>query len=268
MAIIGFNAGASQAASAFTINTENQTRSFKKLSSGSRLANPSEDAAGVSVSANLKALLSRLTASSEGSQNVVSFAQTTDGFLNTVQQQVGRMSELAQRATDGTLDASSRAAYNIEFQGLKSQIDSITSNASFNGTPVFANGSVSTANADGTTQSFTTSNVGSTASLGIQNSAIDTQANAQAAIGSLNTAIQTLGGRRAEVGADISKFQFAIQNTQTQNLNVAEANSRIEDLDVAAESANLSRLNILGKASLSVLAQANTSQQSTLSLLS
>jgi flagellin len=268
MALIGFNAGASQAANAFTINTENQTRSFKKIASGSRLANPSEDAAGVSVSANLKALLSRLSASSEGSQNVVSFAQTTEGFLNTIQQQVGRLSELAQRATDGTMDPTSRAAYNIEFQGLKSQIDSITTNASFNGTPVFANGSVSTADASGVTDSFSTKDLGSTQSLGIQNLAVDTTANAQAAIGAINTAIQSIAGRRAEVGADISKFQFNIQSSRSQSLHVAEANSRIEDLDVAAESANISRLNILGKASLSVLSQANTSQRSVLSLLS
>lgn len=248
--------------------TESNQNSFRKLSSGSRLAIPSDDAAGVSVSANLSAALSRLQASSEGLQNVASFAQTTDGFLNTIQQQTTRLSELAQRATDGTLTADQRALYDLEFQQIKNQIGSISQNASFNGTPVFQNGSISTAVEGGSTVNFQTSTTGSPASLGISGLSIDTSANAQNAITSLNSAIQTLSTRRAQVGADLSGINFQIQNSRISSVNTAAANGRIRDLNIAEETTRLSQNSIQQNFATALLSQSNRSQQSLLRLLS
>jgi flagellin len=121
--------------------------------------------------------------------------------------------------------------------------------------------------ASGTTDSFTTTTTGDSTSLGINGLTIDTTTAAAAAIGKLNTAISTLTSRRAAVNADISKFNFYVQNQQTESTNLQAANSRIADVDVASESTELAKNNILLQASSSMLAQANSSQASILTLL-
>jgi len=264
MSTIGTNVGALNASFYLTVNNESLTRSIRKLSAGSRLADPTDDAAGVAVSGRMDANVKRLMAAVEGSQNMVSFAQTTDGFLSTIQQQLTRMSELAQRATNGAFGSADRANYNVEFQTLKSQIDSIASNASFNGTSLFAAGSVTVAiNADSATDTFQTKAI----TLSLTNISIDTTSNATSAITALSSAIGLVTTRRAEVNTDISKFNFHITNIRTERINVEAANSRIKDLDIAAESSNLAKNNILLQASTAMLAQANASQQAVLALL-
>jgi len=264
MSTIGTNVGALNASFYLTINNESLTKSIRKLSAGSRLADPTDDAAGVAVSGKLDASVKRLMAAVEGSQNLVSFAQTTDGFLQTLQQQLTRMSELAQRATNGAFGSADRANYATEFNILKSQIGSISSNATFNGTSLFTASSITVAiNAEGSVDTFITKAI----SLGLDSVSIDTLSAAQTAIGSINSALSTVTTRRAEVNSDISKFNFHIQNIRTERINVESANSRIKDLDVAAESTMLSKNNILLQASTAMLAQANASQQAVLALL-
>ncbi len=264
MATIGTNVAALNASFFLTLNNESLTKNIKKLSSGSRLADPVDDAAGVAVSGKLDASVRRLIAAIEGSQNVISFAQTADGFLQTIQQQLTRMSELAQRATNGAFGSADRANYATEFEILKTQIASIASNASFNGTSVFVNDSITVAiNAQGGVDSFALRSI----SLGLDTVSINTLPAAQAAISSLTSALSTITTRRAEVNSDISKFNFHIQNIRTERINVEAANSRIKDLDIAAESTSLSKNNILLQAATAMLAQANTSQQAVLSLL-
>jgi len=216
----------------------------------------------------MTAAISRLGAATQASQDVVSFAQTTDGFLSTIQQQLSRMSELAESATNGAFGSADRANYATEFNTLLTQIDSIASNAQFNGSSLFVAGTVSVAiDSSGTTDSFTTSTVGNSTSLGINGITIDTTTAAGTAIGLLNTAITSLTSRRAAVNADISKFNFYVQNQQTESTNLQAANSRIADVDVATESTELAKNNILLQASSSMLAQANSSQASILTLL-
>jgi len=129
-------------------------------------------------------------------------------------------------------------------------------------------GSVSVAIDDsGTTDSFTTSTVGNSTSLGINGITIGTTTAASTAIGLLDTAITSLTSRRAQVNADISKFNFYVQNQQTEQTNLQAANSRIADVDVATESTALAQNNILLQASSSMLAQANSSQNALLGLL-
>jgi flagellin len=268
MAVIGFNSAAVNAAYYLNQNTKALNQSIQDLASGSRLANPTTDAAGVAVSGNLEATVARLGAASQGAGDVVSFAQTTDGFLSTIQQQLSRMSELAQSATNGAFGSADRANYATEFNTLKSQIDNITSNAQFDGTSLFAAGTISVAiDSNGTTDSFTTSTVGNTTSLGIDSTTIDTTTAATAAVSALSTAITSLTSRRASVNADISKFNFYVQNIATETTNMKAANSSVADVDVASESTQLAKNNILLQASTSMLAQANSSQQSILTLL-
>jgi flagellin len=268
MAVIGYNAAAVGAAYYLNQNTNALNSSIQQLSSGSRLADPSQDAAGVAVSGDLTAQVARLGAATQGTQDVVNFAQTTDGFLSTIQQQLTRMSELAQSATNGSFGSADRADYATEFAVLQTQIDTIVSDASFNGTSLFAAGSISVAiDAAGHTDSFATTTVGNTTSLGINGITIGTTTSANAAVGLLETAIQSLTTRRASVNADVSKFNFYVQNIATESTNLQAANSSIANVDVATESTKLAQNNILVQASSSMLAQANSSEQSLLGLL-
>ncbi len=273
MAVIGYNAAAVNAAYYLNQNDQNLNASIADLASGSRLANPSTDAAGVAVSGNMTASIARLGAATQAVQDVVSFAQTTDGFLSTIQQELSRMSELAQSATNGAFGSADRANYATEFNTLLTQIDTIATNAQFNGSSLFNAGSVTVAiDASGTTDSFTTSTIGNSTSLGLNNASgnmvtIGTTTAAASAITALNTAIQSLTSRRAQVNADISKFNFYVQNIATETTNLQSANSLISDVDVATESTELAKENILVQASSSMLAQANASQNSLLGLL-
>jgi flagellin len=268
MAVIGYNSAAVNAAYYLNQNQNALNQSISDLASGSRLANPSTDAAGVAVSGNLQASIARLGAASQSVGDVVSFAQTTDGFLSTIQQELSRMSELAQSATNGSFGSADRANYATEFTTLQSQIDTIVSNAQFNGSSLFTAGTITVGiDANGTTDSFATSTVGNTTSLGINGITIGTTTAAATAVGLLTTAITSLTSRRATVNADISKFNFYTQNIATETTNLQAANSAISNVDVATESTKLAQNNILVEASSSMLAQANSSQNSILTLL-
>jgi flagellin len=142
-------------------------------------------------------------------------------------------------------------------------------NGQFNGTSVFANGAISVAiTAQGDVDTFDRVNITDVTALGLGTiTTIATVTQAQTAISAVRTALESITTSRAQVNADISKFQFHIQNIRNESTNLAAANSRIKDLDVATESTALSRNNILLQASTSMLAQANQSQQNILSLL-
>ena len=273
MAVIGYNAAAVNAAYYLNQNTNNLNEAIQELSSGSRLANPANDAAGVAVSGNMEAQISRLSAATQASQDVVSCAQTTDGYLSTIEQQLSRMSELAQSATNGAFGSSDISNYNTEFTDLVAQIGTIFTNADFDGAKVFsgtnASAGISVAiDAQGTTDSFKALTVSTLTDLGLTSaSTIGDTTSAEAMIGTLNTAIQSLTSARAQVNADISKFNFYVQNQETESTNLQAANSRIADVDVATESTMLAQDNILQQASTSMLAQANSSQASLLALL-
>jgi len=268
MAVIGYNSAAVNAAYYLNQNTSSLNSSIQQLASGSRIANPATDAAAVAVSGDITASIGQLGAASQAAQDVVSFAQTTDGFLSTIQQELTQMSELAQSATNGSFGSADRANYATEFGVLQTQIDNIATNASFNGTNLFSAGTISVAiDSSGTTDTFSTTTMGTTTSLGIHGITIGTTTAAGTAIGLLNSAINSLTARRATVNANISKFNFYVQNIATESTNLQAANSAISDADVATTSTQLAKNNILVQASSSMLAQANSSQNSLLTLL-
>jgi flagellin len=273
MAVIGYNAAAVNAAFYLNQNTSNLNEAIQELSSGSRLADPSNDAAGVAVSGNMEAQISRLQAATQASQDVVSYAQTADGFLSTIEQQLSRMSELAESATNGAFGSADLSDYNTEFTDLVSQISSIFSHAEFDGANIFTGTNASAGitvaiDAAGDTDSLKALTVSTLTNLGLSTaSTISTTTAAGSMISTLNTAITSLTSQRAQINADISKFNFYVQNQETETTNLQAANSRIADVDVASESTTLAQDNILQQASTSMLAQANSSQSSLLMLL-
>ncbi|MBI4028214.1 MAG: flagellin [Verrucomicrobia bacterium] len=252
------------------------TKAIGRLSSGSRLFDPSDDAAGVAVSGKLTSASKRLSAVAEGAQNVISYSQTADGFLSVIQDQLTRMNELAIRATNGAFGSSDRANYGTEFEKLTSTITAQVTNARFNGAAVFQTGTQGATttvavNADGTNiygvilQDLRDAAGG--AMNGVNALSILTTSGASAAIATLTTAIQNIATARANVNTDISVMSFYIQNVNTERINTDMANSRIKDLDFATESTEMAKQSIILQASTAMLAQANSAQQSVLSLL-
>jgi flagellin len=271
MSTIGTSIAAVSASNYLTVNNEALTKSIRRLSSGSRLADPVDDAAGVAVSGNLDARIRRLQAAVEGAQNVISFGQTVDGFLNTMQSIVTRMSELAQRATNGAFSNTDRANYQVEFGKLAGQYTNIIAVSNFNNNAVFAGNGASiltSIDASGNTDVFGAGNVYRGANFtSIVVLDISSTTSAINAIVPLNNMIASITTARAAVNADISKFNFYIANIRTEKVNVEATNSRIKDLNVAEESTNLSKQNILVQAATAMLAQANTTQNTVLQLL-
>jgi len=277
---LGINVSAVNAANYLNINDANLATSIKRLAAGSRLANPVDDAAGVAVDANLNARVRRLTAAVNEVNAVVSFAQTVDGFLTTIQNIVTRLSELTQNLTNGAFSSTDRANYIAEATILTAQIRTIDQTATFNGTSLFYGSSSNqiniTVDSQGTTDAlyfsgagYVVSNILSSLGLfSIGSVGVFTDSNfATSAISSFNSYLTSITSVRASVNANISKFNFYITNINTESVNVQAADSRISNLNVATESTNLSKQNILVQSATSVLSQANSSQQSVLSLL-
>ncbi len=282
MATIGTNLAAISAANYLTENNDALTNSIDELSSGSRLANPVNDAAGVAVSGNLAARVARLQAAVQGVQDIVSYSQTIDGFLSTLQNITSRLSELTEEMTNGAFGSTDRADYTVEAAILTGQFQSIYSNASFNGQTLFAGQATASnvivaVNSEGTTDSLTSSNTASVVSnvlnlilsiySGGANSCLTDNTIASNYIVSINAAISSITTQRAVINANISKFNFFISNINTESINVQSANSRITDLNVAEESTVESKNSILVQSATAMLAQANSSQETILKLL-
>jgi flagellin len=283
MPIVGTNPAALNAVYYLNVANTGLNKSIQRLSSGSKLADPSDDAAGVAVSGRFDASARRLAAAAEGTQNLVSFVQTADGFLKVVQDQLVRMSELASRATNGAFSASDRLNYSVEFEKLTTNITNQISNAKFNGAalfdtsaPVAAGPTVSASvSQDGAnvysitlrnlTESTSASGTGSL--FGMSAMDITSVAGASAAIGTLTTLLSAIATDRATVNSDVSALNFYTQNIGTEKVNIEAANSRIKDLEFASESTELAKFNILTQAATAMLAQANATQVAVLGLL-
>ncbi|MEQ1852466.1 MAG: flagellin [Chthoniobacteraceae bacterium] len=260
---INTNISASIAATNLNRNNSMLQKSLARLSSGSRITSPADDAGGLAVSMKLEAAIARTDATSTNVANAVSFLQTQDGALKSAGQVLNRISELKLLSTDVTKSASDIANYDAEFTALKAQLTS-TATGTFNGVNLFGGGTLTVGiSEDGAqtlaiTQSALATNV--TAVTGAANLAALTVAVA-------NTAITNVATSRAQNGAETSRLGFAAEMLSTSRTNLEAANSRIVDTDVAAESTKLARNSILVQAGSSMLAQANASSQSVLRLL-
>jgi flagellin len=251
-------------------------KSINRLASGSRIADPSDDAAGVAVSAKLNSKIRRLDGVVDGASTLISFAQTGLGALNNIQNELSRMHELALRATNGAFSQSDRLNYASEFNQLASAITTQVTNATFNGAALFQTGTVgATASTTITTEGFqfniTLSDLrdqtGTGALSGLGALQISSTAGASGAIASISTHIENIASATANFAAAVSLLNFYIDNAQTHNVNLQAANSRIKDLDFARESTFLAKFSILNQSATAMLAQANISQQSVLALL-
>ena len=292
--MITINTNTASMSAAYNLNNTNANlqRSLQRLSSGSRINSSVDDAGGLAVSMKLSAAIRRTEATQANVNNALSLLQTQDGVLKSADKVLTRMSELAQLATDVTKSTDDLALYQTEVNSLKQQLGSMLTEE-FNGVSLFGGGvhtggSVLTGTAN--TASLTvvtsqdggqtigiaqanlaylshTSGIGTTVTTasGIQVSSVEA---ATAAIAVIDTAIQNLATLRASNGSEQVRLTFAADMLAINKNNLESANSRISDVDVASESANLAKQNILQQAGTAMLAQANMSTQSILRLIS
>jgi flagellin len=238
------------------------------LSSGSKIVSPEDDAAGLAVSTRFDAQINRIGAASNNVGNAVSFSQTQDGFLKKVSSALDRMSELSVLAQDATKTDSDRALYNAEYTTLGSYINDVATK-DFNGVNLFDGTSLAvTTDSDGNTFSMNGVDLTASAYSTATGDSVDTASNAATALTDVKAAIDQLSTDRANIGANISRLNSTNDGLAVLKDNLSAANSRITDVDVAQESTNFAKLNILVQAGTAMLAQANATPQSALRLLS
>jgi flagellin len=243
-------------------------KSLARLSSGSKLINPSDNAGGFAVSARFDAQINRTQAAVDNIGNAVSFSQTQDGYLKKVAKALDRMSELTMLALDETKSNTDRGLYNTEFTNLGAFVTS-TATRDFNGVSMFSGSALNvTVNSEATGNfAYTAVNLGNTTYTTATAATITTTGNATTALTSVKNAINQLATDRAVVGANQSALNMYQEQLGVAKDNLAAANSRIKDVNVADESTSFAKYNILVQAGTAMLAQANASPQSALRLL-
>ncbi len=243
------------------------SKSLARLSSGSKIVSPADDAAGLAVATRLNAQINRLNAANSNVGNAVSFTQTQDGYLSKIGKALDRMSELAVMAQDATKSDADRSLYNNEFSQLSAYVTSAASK-DFNGVSLFSGTALDvTVDSEGGTFSMTGIDLGVPAYTDATGSTIDNLANAATALTNVKAAIIQLSADRATVGASQSRLNYTAEQLSVSKENLTAASSRIEDVDVADESTEYARYNILVQSGTAMLAQANQLPQSVLKLL-
>ena len=245
---------------------------FNNLSSGFRINTAKDDAAGLAISESLKSQVKTLTVNERNAGDAISMAQTAEGALGEISNIILRMRELATQGSNGSLQSSDRAFIQTEFTNLQAEIGRIMTSTKFNGKQLITSASTSEqfqigiANAtfDRIAISFG----------GIDLAALKTTAkvsggasNARSALDTIDTALQRVSQARSRFGAMMNRFETTISNIQSVRLNLAAANSRIRDVDIADETATQSKNQVLTQAGTSVLSQANQTPQAAMSLL-
>ena len=267
MIVINTNTSSAHAARTLQESNSQLSKSLARLSSGSKLTSPADDAAGIAVSLRFDAQTNRIQAAKDNVGNAVSFSQTQDGFLQKVGKALDRMSELSVLAQDETKTDADRALYDKEFQTLDSYITDIATK-DFNGVSLFSSTGLSvTTDSDGTKFTAGAANLGASGYTDLNDKDITSSTNAATALTTVKAAITQLATDRATVGANMSRLNYTSEQLSVLKDNISSANSRIKDVDVAEESTNFARYNILVQSGTAMLAQANTQPQSALRLI-
>jgi len=248
--------------------------SFNRLSSGFRINSAKDDAAGLAISENLKSQVRSFAVAERNAGDGISMAQTAEGALGEVHNILGRMRELAVQASNGSLTGTDRGFLQTEFSSLQSEITRIQASARFNGKQLLG-ATGNTISLQVGLNAVSSDHINVTlggVSLGtISSSAValtgTTAVGALSSLSTIDSAISNVSTARSSFGAAMNRLEVAQANIQTMRLNLSAANSRIRDVDVASETAQMSRNQVLSQAGLAVLAQANQLPQLALGLL-
>jgi flagellin len=246
--------------------------SLQRLSSGLRINSAKDDAAGMAISARMTSQINGDTQAARNANDAISLAQTAEGAIAQMTNNLQRMRDLAVQSANATNSSSDRAALNTEVQDLLAENTRLAANTTFNGVQLL-DGSLSNASfqiGSGTSAndrvSVTINSLASTA-LATSSISVTDVASAQAAIANTDLALTTVNTARAALGAVQNRFSSVVSSLQTSVENLSASRSRIQDADFASETAQFTRNQIIQQAGISVLAQANQQPQVALSLL-
>jgi len=248
--------------------------SFERLSSGFRINSAADDAAGLQISDRMTSQVQGLNQAVRNANDAISLSQTAEGALNETTTALQRIRQLAVQSQNGINSSADRVSLQKEVSALKAEISRISTDTQFNGVNIL-NGSFSAAFLVGANSNQTISVNLSTANgaslgasgLGVGTVDISTAGGASTALTAIDDAISSIGGTRADLGALQNRFQSTIRNLSNISENISAARSRIRDTDFAAETADLTRNQIIQQASTTVLSQANQRPQAALQLL-
>ncbi len=261
--VINTNTSASIASMNLNTNNTMLQKSLARLSSGSKIVTPADDAGGLAVSMKLEAALKRTDAAASNVANATSFLQTQDGSLKSAGKVLERIAELKTLSTDVTKSTTDKANYDTEFTALKAELTATAANT-FNGVTLFGGTTLSVGTSEDGVQTLSITKSNLTTNVATITGAANLAALTTATI---TTATENVATSRAQNGAEQSRLGFAGNMLAINRTNLEAANSRIVDVDVADESTKLARNSILVQSSTAMLAQANAATQSALRLL-
>jgi flagellin len=281
---LGSNIASLKAQRTLAISSERLARTYEKLSSGQRINRASDDAAGLAIADALTANARIAAVAVRNANDGISTIGIADSALGAVGNVLTRLAELAEQSANGVFSSSQRSALQNEFTALGSEIERIAVTTEFNGVKLLSGGSelvlqvgfnsgstsqISYTGVQGTLQALGLANSGQSAlTFSISGASLEEgQSASRLALDAINSAITSLASTRGVLGATESRLQVAINNLSVARENFLAAESRIRDVDVASEAADLTRLGILQQAGASILAQANQQPQLALSLL-
>ena len=272
---VNTNVSSIAAQRALGITKNNLDNNFRKLSSGERINRSADDAAGLAISEKLKAHIRGLRQARRNSDDGVSLIQTTEGALNEVSSILIRLRELSVQAASDTVGDTERRFSDIEFQNLLEEIQRISQSTEFNGRKLLdGTGGIVEIQVgihnDPTNDRIKYDSVttdSTLANLGLTGETISSKEGAQVSLGRLDEALVRINGTRANLGALQNRLQSASNSLAITEENFSAANSRIRDVDVASETADMAKNNILSQAGAAVLAQANQTPSMALKLI-
>ena len=242
--------------------------SMERLSSGYRINRAADDAAGLAISERLRGQIQGLDQSQRNVQDAVSLVQTAEGSLTEVHAMLQRVRELAVQYKNGSLSTADRTAIQSEVNQLGSEIERIGASAQFNGINLLNSSqtiSFQVGAKDGEQITVSTVSLGSTSGVGTNYLALTS--NGTSDISEIDAAIDNVSAQRATFGAVQNRLEYTLQNAAIYQENLTASESRVRDVDMAAEMVNFTKLQILQNAGTAMLAQANQGSQGVLSLL-
>ena len=235
-------------------------KAMEKLSSGYRINKAADDAAGLAISEKMRAQISGLAQSQRNAQDGVSLVQTAEGSLSEVHSMLNRLRELKVQYDNGTLSTDDKTAISNEATALTNEITAIGTETKFNGSALLT----------GSTFDFVVGAEGekiSTTAVTLSTDVGTIDITASGGLATIDTAIKNVSTIRGDLGAAQNRLEHRLNNLATYQENLVASESRIRDVDMAAEMVNFTKLQILQQAGTSMLAQANQAPQSVLSLL-
>jgi len=281
---LGSNISSLKAQRTLGISTDALSRTYERLSSGQRINRASDDAAGLAIADSLKANARVASVAVRNANDGISTIAIADSALGEIGNVLSRLAELSEQSANGVFSTVQRSALQNEFTALGSEIERIATTTEFNGVKLLSGGSelvlqvgfnsgstsrISFTGVQGTLQALALAGAGlSSLQYSISGTSIaEGQSASRLALDAINSAIGSLASTRGVLGATEARLQVAINNLSVARENFLAAESRIRDVDVASEAAELTRLGILQQAGASILAQANQQPQLALSLL-